>query len=77
MDIKKPKTEFVVTIEGAFPELPSGKMYQTGRGTGGSKKSAFAAAGRDLFKQKGLKARRITMFKATVSIGTRVVGESS
>lgn len=66
------KATKVVTIEGTFPELASGKMYQTGRGTGGSLKSAFAAAARDLFKQQALRGKRLTMFKATVSIGTRV-----
>jgi hypothetical protein len=70
------KAQKVVTIEGTFPELASGKMYQTGRGTGGSMKSAFAAAARDLFKQPALRAKRITMFKATVSVGTRAVENS-
>ena len=60
----------VVTIEATFPELKSGAMYQQGRGRGSSIKAAFAAAGRNLFKQPKLKAKRFTMFKATVSIGT-------
>lgn len=60
----------VVTIEATFPELKSGAMYQTGRGRAGTVRAAFAAAGRDLFKQPKLKAKRFTMFKATVSIGT-------
>jgi hypothetical protein len=60
----------VVTIEATFPELKSGAMYQQGRGRGSSIKAAFAAAGRNLFKQPKLKAKRFTMFKATVSVGT-------
>jgi hypothetical protein len=60
----------VVTIEATFPELKTGAMYQTGRGRGSSVRVAFAAAGRNLFKQPKLKAKRFTMFKATVSIGT-------
>jgi hypothetical protein len=60
----------VVTIEATFPELKTGAMYQTGRGRGSSVRVAFAAAGCNLFKQPKLKAKRFTMFKATVSIGT-------
>lgn len=65
----------VVTIDATFPELKTGAMYQTGRGEGSTIRAAFAAAGRDLFKQKKLKAKRFTMFKATVSIGTRPTEE--
>lgn len=60
----------VVTIEATFPELKSGAMYQTGRGQGSTLKVAFAKAGRDLFRQPKLKAKRFTMFTATVSVGT-------
>jgi hypothetical protein len=66
----------VVTIDATFPELKTGAMYQTGRGEGSTVRAAFAAAGRDLFKQKKLKAKRFTMFKATVSIGTRPTEET-
>jgi len=60
----------VVTIEAFFGELKGSACYQTGRGRGSSVRVAFAAAGRNLFKQPKLKAKRFTMFKATVSIGT-------
>lgn len=73
----KPKTVKVVTLEGSFPELPSSKMYATGRGEGSNMKSAFAAAARQLFKQPNLKGRRLTAFKVIVSVGTRVVEESN
>jgi hypothetical protein len=59
-----------VTFEGQFPELKGGSYRQQGRGTGTTLKSAFAAAGRDLFRQKGLKGRRISSFTLTVSVGT-------
>lgn len=69
----KPKTVKVVTLEGEFPELPSPKMYQTGRGEASNLKAAFAAAGRDLFKKPGLRGRRLSSFKIIVSVGTREV----
>jgi hypothetical protein len=64
------KTLKSVTLEGKFPELLAKFMYQQGRGQGTTLKSAFAAAGRDLFKQKGLKGRRITAFSLVVSVGS-------
>ena len=60
----------VVTIEATFPELKIKNMHQQGRGRGSSVRVAFAAAGRDLFKQPGLKAKRFTMFTAKFSVGT-------
>jgi hypothetical protein len=62
----------VVTLEATFPELKSGRMYQQGRGRGSTIKAAFAAAGRDLFSQPGLKARRFTVIKMVASVGTEV-----
>jgi hypothetical protein len=66
-----------VTISAQFPELKGGACEQTGRGKAGTVRAAFAAAGRDLFKQPKLKAKRFTMFKATVSIGTQAVEEET
>jgi hypothetical protein len=60
----------VVTIEALFPEMKSDRCYQQGRGRGSNVKAAFAAAGRDLFKQPGLKAQRYTGFTATVTVAT-------
>lgn len=65
----------VVTIEALFPEMSGGRCYQQGRGRGSSVRVAFAAAGRDLFRQPGLKAQRYTRFTATVTVAT-VQGES-
>lgn len=72
-----PKSVKVVTLEGTFPELPCPKMYVSARGEGSSMKTAFAAAGRQLFKHKNLKARRISAFTLTVSVGTRAVEEET
>jgi hypothetical protein len=58
-------------IEGTFPELPSGKMYKVGRGTGGNAKVAISRAFSDLLKQ--VKGRRITAIKATISLSEVVV----
>ena len=60
----------VVTIEATFPELTSGAMYQTGRGRGSSVRVAGARAFANLMRQPKIKGKKITMFKATVSIGT-------
>jgi hypothetical protein len=73
--IEKKKFVKVVTLEGTFPELPSPKMYQNGRGEGSNIKAAFAAAGRDLFRSRQLKGRRLSAFTLTVSVGTREVVE--
>lgn len=70
MENKKAKAQKVVTIEGEFQELKGGQQIQTGRGVGGSIKTAGAAAFRNLFTQPKLKGKRVTMFRATVSIGT-------
>jgi hypothetical protein len=60
--------EVVVTIEALFPEMKGGRSYQQGRGRGSSARVAFANAGRDLFKQPGLKRQRYTGFTATVTV---------
>ena len=70
-----PKTLKSCTIEGAFPELGTGRMYQVGRGRGTNIKAAAGAAIRDLLKQPGLKAQRFTACKATISFGTVTVSE--
>ena len=58
-------------VEATFPELPSGKMYHSGRGTGGSAKVAIARAFANVLKQ--VKGRRITVIKATISLSEVVV----
>jgi hypothetical protein len=73
MSDPKSKTLKVVTLEGMFPELATPRMYQQGRGTGSNIRAAAAAAIRDLMKKPGLRSRRITMAKLTMSIGTQEV----
>lgn len=68
---KATKTVKVVTLEGTFPEVLVKHMYQQGRGTGSNIRAAAAAAMRDLLKKPGLRGRRITAAKITMSIGTR------
>lgn len=60
----------VVTITALFPQLKGGRAHQQGRGQGSTLVSAFAKAGRNLFKQPGLRKQRFTEFSATFSVGT-------
>jgi hypothetical protein len=57
-----------VSPEGTFPQLLPKHRHQVGSGTATSLKAAFAAAGRDLFSQKGLKGRRLSEFTLTVRV---------
>jgi hypothetical protein len=65
-----PKTLKVVTLEGTFPECYIKNMYQTGRGQGTNLRAAAANAIRDLLKQPGLRGKRISVAKITMSVGT-------
>jgi hypothetical protein len=69
------KTLKSVTIEATFPELKTGVMYQNGRGRGSSNRVAAANAIKNLLKQPGLKAKRFSTIKATISFGTVQVEE--
>ena len=60
----------VVVIEAMFSELKPQCQHQEGRGQGSSVRVAFAAAGRNLFKQPRLKRKRFTTFTAICSVGT-------
>ena len=60
----------VVSITAHFPQLKGGKAHQQGRGQGGTLAVAFAKAGRNLFKQPGLRTQRFTEFSATFTVGT-------
>lgn len=59
----------VVSITARFPELQGGAMRQTGEGRGSSLRVAFAAAGRNLFRQPKLKCKRFTQFTLAVTVG--------
>jgi hypothetical protein len=67
---RKRKIVKVVVVNAHFPELSNGAMHQTGKGRGSSLRVAFAAAGRDLFRQPKLKCKRFTQFAVSVTVGT-------
>jgi hypothetical protein len=56
----------IAVIQATFPELRGGYVYKTGRGRGSNAARATARACADLFRQ--VSRRRVTVFKATVSI---------
>lgn len=70
-------------IEAAFPELPSPKMYQTGRGEGGTMKVAIRNAVSNLLKSRQLAHKRISVIKCTITITEKAnkevqfIGESN
>lgn len=70
---KPMKTLKTVTIEAEFPELKGGTQLQIGKGSASNVKAAGAAAFRDLFKKPALKGKRVSAFKAIISIGTTSV----
>ncbi len=55
-------------IEGTFPELASSKMYQNGRGEGGTAKVAIRNAVTDLLKNRALAHKRISIIKALITV---------
>jgi hypothetical protein len=63
------RTKKTVTLDAEFPEL-SGAMRHTGKGRGSSLRVAFAAAGRNLFKQPKLKCKRFSQFTIAVTVDT-------
>jgi hypothetical protein len=61
-------------IEAAFPELASPKMYQSGKGEGGTMKVAIRNAVTNLLKNKALAHKRISVIKATITIYEKADG---
>jgi hypothetical protein len=61
-------------IEAAFPELASPKMYQSGKGAGGTMKVAIRNAVTNLLKNKALAHKRISVIKATITIYEKADG---
>lgn len=55
-------------IEASFPELPSAKMYQSGKGEGGTMKVAIRNAVSDMLKSRALAHRRISVIKCTITV---------
>ena len=55
-------------IEASFPELPSPKMYQNGRGEGGTMKVAIRNAVSNLLKNRSLAHKRISIIKCNITV---------
>jgi hypothetical protein len=55
-------------IEATFPELATPKMYQSGKGEGGTMKVAIRNAVSNLLKNRALAHKRISVIKATITI---------
>ena len=55
-------------IEASFPELPGPRMYQSGKGDGGTMKVAIRNAVSNLLKSRVLAHKRITVIQMRVSI---------
>jgi len=62
-------------IEAAFPELPSPKMYQSGKGEGGTMKVAIRNAISNLLKNPTLAHKRISVIKCTITITEKADAE--
>jgi hypothetical protein len=56
----------IAVVQATFPELRGAYIYKTGRGRGSNAARATARAFADLFRQ--VSRRRVTVFKATISI---------
>jgi hypothetical protein len=65
----------IAFIEAAFPELPSPKMYQSGRGEGGTMKVAIRNAVGNLLKNRALAHKRISVIKCTITITEKADAE--
>src|ERR1035437_909603 len=72
MDMKAVKIAF---IEAAFPELASPKMYQSGKGEGGTMKVAIRNAISNLLKSRVLARKHISVIKATITITEKANNE--
>ena len=64
-----------VFIEATFPELKGGQMYQHAHGEASGTKPAIARAFKNLLKT--IPKKRISVIKATISITTKIVEDSS
>ena len=60
----------VATISGEFPEL-RGNNLAIGRGEGSTAKAAIARAVSDLLKQPNVRRKRISSFKALITINNK------
>jgi hypothetical protein len=65
----------IAFIEATFPELVSSKMYQSGKGEGGTMKVAIRNAVSNLLKNRALAHKRISVIKATITITEKADNE--
>ena len=65
----------IALIEAAFPELPSPKMYQSGKGEGGTMKVAIRNAVSNLLKNRVLAHKHISVIKCTITVTDKADGE--
>ena len=70
-----PKKVKIAFIEAAFPELASPKMYQSGKGEGGTMKVAIRNAISNLLKSRVLARKHISVIKATITITEKANNE--
>ncbi len=69
------KSTKIAFIEASFPELTMPKMYQSGKGEGGTMKVAIRNAVSNLLKSRALAHKRITFIKMTVTITEKADNE--
>jgi hypothetical protein len=62
----------IAFVEGTFPELPSSRMYHSGRGEGANAKAAISRAMGDMLKK--IKGKRISIIKAQITLTIKAQG---
>ena len=65
----------IAFIEARFPEMPSPKMYQSGKGEGGTMKVAIRNAVSNLLKNRALAHKRISTITMTVTVTEKADNE--
>ena len=73
--VLKSKKVKIAFIEARFPELTSPKMYQSGKGEGGTMKVAIRNAVSNLLKSRVLAHKRISVFSCMVTITEKANNE--
>jgi hypothetical protein len=63
----------IAFIEATLPELKGGKMYQTGRGEASNSAAAISRAFKEVLKK--VKAKRVTIIKATITLTVKADAE--
>lgn len=63
----------IAFVEATLPELPSPKMYQSGRGEGANAKAAISRAMGEVLRK--IKGKRISVIQARITLTTKAEGE--